>query len=360
MVVVVVVVVAMISTLGLDRLSLHQHEPVDFGADGDKSSDDDMWEKTVVDDAEEDPAEPQELGNSQQPSESDQGDVNMVPDADARALQPQQPDDDDNDGKKASKRGPPKISQNERCRQCVKLKRANPNKMQMTRPKDVANNDLTWNAFRCSTCNRDRKTLPNDCANKNNPQINCPRWVLERGTKCSKCQRLDKATLKDARAAKALKKKADDAVAREKAEREKEEKKRLREAKKGKESADKAAARKLASEYREANKQIREKMKLYAEPYDNPNKPGDDPKKIADTKDMWEKDFIERFGTPQTQKATNPDGSPVVDNAERPPPAGDPRDDRTKLSKDTIKRYTTGREDYMDVDPNGCCLRKKY
>ena len=364
------VVAVMISTLGLDRLSLHQHEPVDFGADGDESSDDDIWEEPVGGDEEEDPTEQQELGNSQPPSESDQGDVNMVADADADAqqlararalaLQPQQPDGDNNNGavalpaQAAPRKEPPRQDQCTRCRTLRnKTGRREIKKNQLhLKDKDKPKNTNWFSPFRCSDCNNRRMMKPYDCANSKDPVIQCYKWVAEKGAKCSSCQGIDKAAMKNARAAMALKKRAEEALARKEAAERKEERKRLRDARKGKESADKAAARQLASEYREANKQIREKMKPYAEPYDST-------KGTAETRERWERDFLERFGSPQDQKATNADGSPVVDNAERPPPAGDPRDDRTKLSKDTIKRYTTGREGYMDVDPDGCCLRKK-
>ena len=338
----------MISTLGLDRLSLHQHEPVDFGADGDKSSDDDMWEEAVGADEQQD----QELGNSQQPSDSEQGDVNMVADADAEelelarrralALQPQQPDGNNNNAAVA-------LPKSQQCSRCLTLSQGSARKIKKNqlelKDKDKPKNVNWFSRLRCSDCNKQRMKKPYDCANSKDPAIKCYEWVEVEDAKCSKCQGIMKKT----KAVMELKKKAEAALAKRKR---KEEEKRLREEKAKSENQAKEAARKLALEYREANNQIREKMKLYAESYDNT-------KGTDEAKERWERDFLERFGSPQDQKATNADGSPVVDNAERPAPAGNPRDKRTELSKDTIKRYTTGREGYMDVDPDGCCLRKK-
>jgi hypothetical protein len=151
------------------------------------------------------------------------------------------------------------------------------------------------------------------------------------------------------------KKKAEKALKRQEAEKMAAERKRLRQAKAASDNQAKAKAREEAAKYKEANKLIREQMgKIFAEPYGSSNNDAG-----PEAKEKWESDFLERFGSPDQQKAINSDGTPVVDNAERPPRPGDPRDERSDESKETIKRYTLDRAGYMDTDPNGCCLSRK-
>jgi hypothetical protein len=345
-----VIAPVMVSTLGLDRLSLREHKPVDFGADGEgdpmDEDDEDDWDPVSGN-------EEQELGDSQQPSNSSQGDVNMDVAADTEAQQPQTDDGD----KQAPQRSKPRAQKKDLCKQCVRLKKSNPNTQAKKRPEGLLPEN-PWSRSLCAACNEDRGGAhPYDCANhrNKNPQSDCFRWVANEGDKCSACQRIDKATLRDAKVVEKRRKEAAKQEARKRRAEQQAEAKRLREAKEASENQAKVKAREEAAKYKEANRLIREQMgKILSEPY-GAKETASDP----EAKEKWENDFLERFGSPDQQKAINSDGTPVVDNAERPPRPGDPRDERSDESKETIKRYTTDRADYMDTDPNGCCLAKK-